>query len=104
MRLMHQVMFATDVEGELVIGFLMHRSDFLDQRDHIHPLEIVRRRVPKQGFERPTMRTVQRHGPLGGRGLTAFDFIGFHRRSVWLANSSGPAIDRKRSLYTPLPG
>ena len=78
MRLVHQVMFTTDVEGELVIGFLMHRSDFLDQRDHIHPLEIVRCRMSKQCFERPKVLTVYRPGPFGGSLLSALNFLVFH--------------------------
>jgi len=58
MWLMHQVMFATHFEAEPVIALLVHRPEFLDQCDHIHPFEIVRRRMSEQGFEGPKVCAV----------------------------------------------
>src|ERR1700719_1014393 len=79
--LMHQVMFSADVEGELVVGLLVHGPNFLDQRDHIHPFEIVRRRMSEQGFERAEVCAMYCGAPPRGRLLSSVNFIGFHRGS-----------------------
>jgi hypothetical protein len=57
-RLMHHVMLSSHVEGEFAAVPAEHRPYFLHQRKHIPPLEIVRRRMPEQGFERPKMCAV----------------------------------------------
>jgi hypothetical protein len=76
---MHQVMFSANVEAELVVALLLHGPYFLDQRDDIHPFEIVRRGMPKQSFERPKVCAVYCRAPLRCRPLSSLTFIGFQR-------------------------
>ena len=57
-RLMHHVMLSCHVEGEFAAVPAEHRPYFLHQRKHIPPLEIVRGRMPEQGFERAKMCAV----------------------------------------------
>src|SRR5580658_2258555 len=77
-RLMHQVMLSANLDAELVIALLLCCPDFLEQRDDIHPLQIVRRWMPEQGFERSQVRPVQRRTPLRSGVLSATSFSAFH--------------------------
>src|SRR5580698_9986216 len=78
-RLMHQVVLSADLESELVVGLLVRAAYLLDQPEHIHPFEIVCRRMSKQGFERPEMCAVYCSAPLRNCLLPALIFIDLHR-------------------------
>src|ERR1700739_3891389 len=78
-RLMHQVMLSANVKAEVVVALLLHSPYFLDQRDDIHPFEIVRRGMPKHGFERPEVCAVYRRAPRRGDPFSGLAFIGFHK-------------------------
>src|SRR5580693_2522642 len=78
-RLMRQVMLSADVEAELVVGLLLYAPYFLEQRKHIHPFQIVRRRMSKQGLERPEVCAVYCAAPLQERPWLALSLIAFHR-------------------------
>jgi hypothetical protein len=55
---MHQEVFSGQIEGELLVSLPVHGPYVLEQRDDIHPFEIVCRRMSKQGFKRPQVRAV----------------------------------------------
>src|ERR1700735_4023995 len=77
-RFMHQMLFSANLEGELVVPLLAHSPYFLDQRNHIHPLEIVRWRMPEERFECSEVCAMYGHAALRRRLLSILTFIGFH--------------------------
>src|ERR1700685_400305 len=77
-RLMHQIMLPANLDAELVVALLLCGPYFLDQRNDIHPLEIVRWWMPEQGVERSQVRPVQSRAPRRSGVLPAATFSGFH--------------------------
>jgi hypothetical protein len=83
-------MFSAHLEGKLVVGLLVHGPYFLDQSDHVHPFEIVRRWISEQGFERAQVCAV--YCPTSGRGRLLSPSTGCSGLGYRLPNVNGHSL------------
>jgi hypothetical protein len=66
---MHELVFGADLKQPLVVVLVLDVADNFKQRQRVVPVNVLRRRMAKQFFQRAAMRCRRRCGNHGQRAV-----------------------------------